>query len=122
MNRSPPPRFVCRYAAMTACACAGLCATAPVALADPTRPPAAWHSAQATASAPAPATPIPRASILLVGRERQIAVVDGQTVRRGDRVGEARVVRIDAYRLVLSHSTSIDSLPTTPLPPHEKRP
>lgn len=122
MNPTSPPRFLPRHALLAACACTGLWATAPAAHADPTRPPAAWLQAQTPARAPAKATPIPRASIILFGRERQVAVVDGQTVRRGDRVGEARVVRIDAYQLVLSPSSSVDTLPTTPLPPTEKRP
>ena len=122
MNPTSPPRFLPRDVVLAACACTGLWATAPAVHADPTRPPAAWLQAQTPARAPAKATPIPRASIILLGRERQIAVVDGQTVRRGDRVGDARVVRIDAYRLVLSHGGSIDTFPTTPLSPNEKRP
>lgn len=99
--------------------------TAPCpALADPTRAPEAWRRAQGTDSATAQVAPAARATIILRGRERQVAVVDGQTVRRGDRLGEQRVVRIDPYRLILSNGDTVELSTSTLTPPNPnpKRP
>jgi MSHA biogenesis protein MshK len=64
------------------------------ALQDPTRPPAA---AMASSAAPAAASSGPRLQSILVGREaggRQLAVIDGETVRLGEQFHGARVARI----------------------------
>jgi MSHA biogenesis protein MshK len=64
------------------------------ALQDPTRPPAA---AMAASAAPAAASSGPRLQSILVGREaggRQLAVIDGETVRLGEQFHGARVARI----------------------------
>jgi MSHA biogenesis protein MshK len=64
------------------------------ALQDPTRPPAA---AMASSATPAAASSGPRLQSILVGREaggRQLAVIDGETVRLGEQFHGARVARI----------------------------
>ncbi len=58
-------------------------------LADPMRPPVLGPSAGATTTTVGPVL-----DMIIIGEGRHYAVIDGQTVAQGDRVGEARVVRI----------------------------
>ena len=68
------------------------------ALRDPTRPPAGLTAGQGGAARIAPAAPrAPQLQSVLVSRQpggRHVAVIDGETVRVGDRVAGARVTRI----------------------------
>ena len=88
--------------ALIAALCAGAALTPARAQAvpDPTRPPAQLLRPSATASV----TAAPQLQSILVGRAaggRRVAVVDGVTVRIGDRVGGARVVGITQAEVVL---------------------
>lgn len=62
------------------------------ALPDPTRP-SGWHGGEA-----------PRAGVqsILVSPQRKVAVVNGRTVTVGDRVGDAVVVDIRPYEVILN--------------------
>lgn len=67
---------------------------------DPTRPPARMLRPAANA----PAVDAPQLQSILVGRAadgRRVAVIDGNTVRIGDRVGDARVVGMTQAQVVL---------------------
>jgi hypothetical protein len=118
MKHSPLLYRACRYAALAALAWAG----AAPALADPTRPPAAWLEAQRTDATGGALRPALRTRIVIAGDERRLALIDGQLLRQGDRLGDVRLARIETYRLVLSNGDSLDPPTLTPLPPSRKRP
>ncbi len=88
-----------RLAAGSCLACLlGLAAQAatPENLPDPTRPPAALGEAGATAVASGPVL-----QSVLISPGRRVAVISGQTVQVGDKVGDARVARITEGEAVL---------------------
>ena len=71
---------------------------------DPTRPPSpaeirAW---QAGRTADAPETSWQLQSVL-ISDTREVAVINGQRYRAGDRVGQARVVAIEPGQVTLDH-------------------
>lgn len=91
---------------------------------DPTRPPSALGEAAETT----PAGPTLQA-IRLSGTTRS-AVISGQEVRLGDRVGELRVVRIDEDRVTLRDASgttvlklfpSVEKISREPAPPAPKK-
>jgi MSHA biogenesis protein MshK len=66
-------------------------------LRDPTRPPAQLLAARAAAPGATAASSAPQLQSVLIGRQaggRQVAVIDGETVRLGDSFHGARVVRM----------------------------
>ena len=71
-------------------------------LADPTRPP---PQARLTGAEDAPAaTQGPQLQSILIGtRGREVAVIDGQTLRRGDKIHGATLVAISKNQVVLQH-------------------
>lgn len=124
--RSCPLRIDLAFAAWLALSpIAAACAPAIATLPDPTRPPGlastaasptriatapdsrgAVNVATAAATAPQP-TPLPQLQSLQVSRAGPVsAVLDGQLVRAGDRIGERSVVAIDAQGLLLRHGGS----------------
>lgn len=82
---------------------AALLAALPVraqVLADPTMPPP--EARQVQGMAPAPVSKGPQLQSVLVGSNgRQVAVIDGQTVRRGEKVDGALLVKVDKNHAVL---------------------
>lgn len=77
---------------------------------DPTRPPA---SLSAPAPGNAPAAAGPQLQSILLSRNaggRRIAVIDGKTVREGQRVDGAVVEAIRANEVVLRHGTRRSTL------------
>lgn len=79
-------------------------------LPDPTRPPAGSVTAgEETASA---ARPILQS--VLISPKRMEAIVSGKTVRVGDRVGEARVVRIAENEIILRIGKDLEVLKLFP--------
>lgn len=72
--------------------------TASADIPDPLRPPA--PAAIAVPAAAASAAP-QRLQATRIGADGRYAVIDGNTVRRGERVGDAVVVRIDAAAVTL---------------------
>lgn len=66
------------------------------ALEDPTRPP----GASLLTSAEADATGMQLTSIL-VSAGRRLAIINGQTVRQGQQVGNARVVKIEPTAVIV---------------------
>ncbi|CDG82758.1 putative uncharacterized domain protein [Janthinobacterium agaricidamnosum NBRC 102515 = DSM 9628] len=78
-------------------------------LVDPTRPadaPPAGAAAAAAAAGPV----LPQIQSLLVSDQRRVAVIDGQTVRIGDKVGAATVVNIGETTLVLRRGKKLETL------------
>jgi MSHA biogenesis protein MshK len=78
-------------------------------LPDPTRPPT--FSEAPAASAPAPAG---LQAVLLRPHGRSVAVINGQTVAVGEKVGEARLVSLTANEAVLSGPNGKEVLKLAP--------
>lgn len=87
-----------RIAALICLAGAVLSTAASADIPDPLRPPA--PAAIAVPDAAAPATP-QRLQATRIGADGRYAVIDGNTVRRGERIGDAVVVHIDAAAVTL---------------------
>lgn len=80
--------------------------------ADPTRPPAAEAS---TASGDGVAGQgVPRLESVLIAPDRRIAVINGQAVRVGQKVGEARVLSITETEVALREGNSTQVLKLFP--------
>lgn len=90
-----------------------LAAGSALAAGDPTRPPAAWLG-QGDAGA-GPADGLPRLqSVLLPQRGKPVAIISGQTVVLGGRIGDARLVRLDERMAVLEGPEGVTRLYLTP--------
>lgn len=77
---------------------------------DPTRPPSAASSApDAEKGAPNRAL-----QSVLIAPGRSVAVIDGQLVRVGSRLGDARVVKIDESGVVLRNGSTTETLKLLP--------
>jgi MSHA biogenesis protein MshK len=75
-------------------------------MADPTQPPPESRLAApgVDAAAAAPTRPGPQLQSVLIGtRGREVAVIDGQTLRKGDKFNGAVLVRISKNQVVLQH-------------------
>lgn len=96
---------------VVACALGGVHAiVAAQALPDPTRPPS-MMSAEQHASA----TPVgPVLQSILVSPRRAEAIISGRTVRVGDRVGDAKVVRITETEVHLREGKNLQTLKLFP--------
>lgn len=79
-------------------------------LSDPTRPPAA--ASGELASGHTAAGPVLQS--ILISPHRAEAIINGQTVRIGDKVGEAKVVRITESEVVLSSGKDLQALKLFP--------
>ena len=97
----------CMMAAATVAAMAGAQAQA---LTDPTRPPSA------TAGAPASQQDASTTQLqsILLSSGRKLAVINGNMVRLGGMVGEARVVRISETEVVLKKGDETEVLKLFP--------
>lgn len=69
-------------------------------LVDPTRPPVSV-SAPVDESAPVEAKTEPGLQSIIIAKNRRAAIIDGQTVELGGRVGEARLIEVNAMNVVL---------------------
>lgn len=82
-------------------------------LADPTRPPEAVTAPhQGGAAQPGAAGPVLQS--ILISPTRREAIVDGRTVRVGDRIGDARVTGIAEGRLTLRTGGATQTLSLYP--------
>jgi hypothetical protein len=85
---------------------------------DPTVPPAAWLAAQPAvpgapaADAVADAAGASNVQVIVVGKSRRFALVDGQVVKPGDLLNDSKVLSIQGDRVVLEDQTK--SLGMTP--------
>jgi MSHA biogenesis protein MshK len=89
-----------------------LAAGGAVAAGDPTRPPAAWLN-QADL-APASGGTMRLQSVLMPQRGRPVAIIGGQTVALGERIGDARLVRLNEREAVLEGPEGVTRLYLTP--------
>ena len=71
-------------------------------LPDPTRPPDSMIGLSATGAPLAPAEP--RLQSVMIGSGGRSAIIDGRQYKVGDKVGDARLVRISEGEVVLSNS------------------
>jgi len=97
---------------------AGAQAAAQQGLLDPTRPPTVAPSPQATAERAAPPGPLLQSVLLAPGRK--IAVINGEPIALGEKLGEATLVRITETEVVLKHGREMRVLKL--YPSVEKRP
>ena len=81
------------------------------ALSDPTRPPEGSLAATPAGSA-VPAGP--RLQSVLLSPDRKLAIIDGQTVPRGGRVGDATLVQITETRVTLRRGAQLSTLELYP--------
>lgn len=83
-------------------------------LADPTVPPPEARQVLGVAAAP-PASKGPQLQSVLVGSNgRQVAVIDGQTVRRGEKFNGALLVKVDKNHAVLRRGAQTQVLTLYP--------
>lgn len=82
-------------------------------MSDPTRPPASFRSGQEAGFQPAtPSGPVLQS--VLVAPGRKVAIISGQTVSMGEKVGDARVVKITESEVTLSGSNGVQTLKLFP--------
>jgi MSHA biogenesis protein MshK len=87
----PRSRFGCRAALVAGCLLlGGLASSTAQELADPTRRPDVREAEPAAAPSVGPSL-----QLIILSPGRRLAVINGKTMRIGDRVGEARIVAID---------------------------
>ena len=79
------------------------------ALVDPTRPPDAPLAGSGSGAIAARAAPRLQ-SVLVASSGRRVAVIDGRTVRVGDRVGEASVAEIADTSVTLRRGKTIETI------------
>ena len=100
----------------TAC----LLATAPVQaqpIPDPTRPPAAAIAPAAGASALSPVADAPQLQSVLVSTRqggRRVAVINGETLRVGEKLGDAVLISIGETSVVLRRGKQLQTLTLYP--------
>ncbi|MES3021162.1 MAG: MSHA biogenesis protein MshK [Pseudomonadota bacterium] len=106
VTRRAPTAF-----AAVAALCAALAAPAHAQVNDPTRPPAQFYMpAGANGTAPAGVPQLQSVLIALRPGGRRIAVIDGKTLRQGDRVGGAVLVGIEGTHVVLLRGKKRETL------------
>ena len=93
------------------------CAHADI-LRDPTRPPAALEMASQGSGADGDVGP--KLQSVLISPSRRVAVVSGQTVTVGDKIGESQLVKISEGEVVLRNGKILQTLKL--FPDVEKRP
>ncbi|WP_126452405.1 hypothetical protein [Sulfuriflexus mobilis] len=80
---------------------------------DPTRPPDFAGTGADTQQLNAPVWQL---SSILISAERRLAVINGQTVRQGEQIGNARVIRIGATGVTLRNNTETFTVKLLSLP------
>lgn len=98
-----------------AAACAFLMIVVPAtaqALVDPTRPPASLGTEPANSGQASQSGPVLQS--VLISPRRKEAIISGQTVKLGDKVGEAKVVRIAEDEVVLRSGKELQTLKLFP--------
>lgn len=83
-------------------------------LSDPTRP--SGYSAAAPLEAAPLDTPTPVLSSVMVSPGRRVAVIDGEVVREGGRIGKFQVLSIDAGRVRLRGPQGYSTIKLLPAP------
>ncbi len=100
------------WASLALCLAAG---TAWAQTADPTRPPAGWGSTGESGSAALSAEPELRLqSVMLPQHGKPVALIGGQTVALGGKVGDATLIRLTEKEAVLQGADGLTRLYLTP--------
>lgn len=81
-------------------------------LADPTRPPQFAGTEQSAQAGTASAGPVLQS--ILISQRRAEAIVSGRIVRVGDKVGDAKVVRITETEVLLREGKNLQALKLFP--------
>jgi MSHA biogenesis protein MshK len=76
---------------------------------DPTRPPFVARSTATGPAAPAEA-PVPVLQSILIAKDRRMAIISGQRYDVGDRIGDARIIRISETEVLLRSGASQTTL------------
>jgi MSHA biogenesis protein MshK len=79
---------------------------------DPTRPPASLGLARAGAIATPASGPVLQS--VLISPRRMVAIISGQSVRLGEKFGEARVVKITESEVLLRNGKELQTLKLFP--------
>lgn len=90
----------------------------PEKLPDPTRPAAAATLAAPAAAfglSPAGLPNTPQLQSILVSPERRLAIIDGQTLRVGERFGDSVLVKINEREVILKNGKVLQTLRLFPL-------
>jgi len=84
--------------------------------ADPTRPPPAFIGAAGTVAGGGAEPVGNRLTSVVIARQgsRSRAVIDGQVLRRGDRIGDSRLIRITETQVELAGPNGRETLYLTP--------
>lgn len=82
--------------------------------ADPTQPPAAWLAPAESARPGEDGGGLRLQSVLLRPGGRPVAIIGGQTVVLGERLGEARLIRLNEREAVLQGADGVTHLYLTP--------
>lgn len=112
-------RAINRAVKMLVCAAVFLgCGSVALAqsLSDPTQPPGVLAGPVAD---PAPTPAVPQLQSILVSREaggRRIAVINGEMVRQGTKIGDAVVERVGETEVVLRRGRHLQTLKLFPQP------
>jgi MSHA biogenesis protein MshK len=87
------------------------CSTGQAALAqplnDPTRPPSAVTRQDGSETSSSASS---RLQSVLISSTRQVAVIDGRTVRLGERIGDATLVSIAPSQVILQRGAQYETL------------
>lgn len=81
-------------------------------LPDPTRPPAALYTAPGSSAHAAPSGPVLQ-SVFISGKNK-LAIINGQTLKLGDKLGEAQLVKIAETEVVLREGKNLQTLKLFP--------
>ncbi len=115
MNMNVPIRWLIAPVALIGCVLLAAVPARGQAVSDPTRPPAGIDSATpagvAAPSRPAKAT---LQSIIRRTQDRPAAIIDGELVVLGGRIGDARLVRVGEDSVDLATATGRETLQLTP--------
>lgn len=95
---------------MAAAGLVAACGALAQGMSDPTRPPAASSAPEVARSEVA----VSRLQSVLISPGRKLAVIDGQTVALGGRVGDATVVAISPSQVILQTGGAYQTLKMHP--------
>ncbi len=109
----PYGRIALRIGTMLLLHAASLHASAQ-ALLDPTQPPASLNSPVQSLTATQTASNGPMLQSVLISPTRAVAVISGETVRVGDKFGDAQVVDITEGKVVLRNGEQLQILKLFP--------
>lgn len=100
---------VMRRGSLLLCSCLAASAALAEGFVDPTRPPAALdRSLQGSAAATPDSGPVLQSVLIAPGRSE--AIISGQTVRLGEKFGDAQVVKITDTEVLLRNGSELQTL------------